>query len=303
MKVADTELEIDGRLLRIARLAADGYEFLDDPEPLLSGLRKSRGRPDLFTFMQGLVDPSPRFKYHMEWDNFAAIPISTFENWWNQELGFKGRNKAKQGEKKGVVVKEVPFDDTLVKGIWEVYNECPVRQGRRFTHYGKDIATVHKQEATFLDVSIFIGAYLDSSLVGFIKLVHDRNRTQAGLMNIVAMIRHRDKSVTNALVAQAVKSCAERQIPYLVYSSFAYGRKEKDSVTDFKERNGFKRIDVPRYYVPLTKLGRITLRFGLHRNAAHCIPESIARKLRNFRSAFLPYLYVSNLHPRSEEGR
>jgi len=54
----------------------------------------------------------------------------------------------------------VPFDETLVRGIWEVYNESPVRQGKPNTHYGKDIETVYKEEATFLDHSIFIGAFL-----------------------------------------------------------------------------------------------------------------------------------------------
>src|SRR2546422_4926917 len=30
-----------------------------------------------------------------------------------------------------------PFGDALVQGIWEVYNESPVRQGKRNVHYGE----------------------------------------------------------------------------------------------------------------------------------------------------------------------
>ena len=124
----------------------------------------------------------------MEMDNFAAIPISTFENWWTKQIGFKARNKAKQAEKKGVVLREVPFSDGLIHGIWKIYNECPIRQGRRFSHYGKDLQRVHQDEATYLDKSVFIGAFLGDELIGLIKMVWDESRTQAGLMNIVSLI-------------------------------------------------------------------------------------------------------------------
>ena len=51
----------------------------------------------------------------------------------------------------------------------------------------------------------------------------DKTGSQAGLMHIVcAMVSQRDKAPTNALVVQAVRSCTERKIPYLVYSNFAY---------------------------------------------------------------------------------
>lgn len=105
-------------------------------------------------------------------------------------------------------------------------------------------------------------------------------------MHIVAMIRHRDKAPTNALLAQAVRSCAERGIPYLVYLNFSYGKKQRDSLSDFKERNGFQRIDLPRYYVPLTCTGRIALRLGLHHRFVDYLPESVAAKLRGLRKSW-----------------
>ena len=122
--------EFNGRLFRIARLDGDKYKFLDNPEPILVGLRKSDTRVDLFTFMQKLPDSTPKYTYPMEMDNLAALPVSTFDNWWNEQIGFKARNKAKQAAKKGVVVREVAFDDALARGIWEIYNESPVRQGQ-----------------------------------------------------------------------------------------------------------------------------------------------------------------------------
>src|SRR5437773_1138904 len=63
---------------------------------------------------------------------------------------------------------------------------------------------------SFLDRSIFIGAFLGETLIGFVKLVTDLNRTHANLMNVVSMVKHRDKAPTNALIAAAVRSCAER---------------------------------------------------------------------------------------------
>ncbi len=286
MNVCGREVRVAGRVVRIARLDAEKYHFLEDPETFLDGLRKCGERVDLFTFMQKLPGSSPKFSYPMELDNFAAIPVSSFDHWWTKQVDAKTRNMVRKAEKKGVVLREVAFDDALLRGIWEIYNECPVRQGRPFTHYGKDLETVRKEEATYLDGSVFIGAFLGEQLIGFVKMVPDESGTQAGLMNIVSMVKHRDKAPTNALVAEAVRTCASRGISYLVYANFAYGKKQPDSVADFKEHNGFLRMDVPRYYVPLTLVGRLALRLGLHHNLADRVPEPVVSKLRELRNAW-----------------
>jgi hypothetical protein len=286
MKVCGKDVAIRGRVVRIASLAADGYEFLDDPEGALGELRRSGVRIDLFTFMQRLAHPKPPSRYPMEWDNVAVLPVSTFDHWWTEQIGFKARNKAKQAEKKGVAIREVDFDEPLVRGIWEIYNECPVRQGKSFAHYGKDVGRIREEAGTFLDRSIFIGAFVGDRLIGFAKLLCDETRTQAGLLHIVSMVQHRDKSTTNALVAHAVRACARRGIGYLVYSRFSDGKKEWDSLMEFKERNGFRRVDVPRYYVGLTRIGRVAFRLGLHRGLAYHVPEPVLAKLRDVRRAW-----------------
>src|SRR5579872_2185959 len=96
MKICGTDIRVRGRLLRIAQLEGDKYEFLDDPEAMLDGLRQAGARIDLFTFMQKLPQTSPKYAYPFEWDNLAVLPVSTFDHWWTQQLGFKARNKAKQ---------------------------------------------------------------------------------------------------------------------------------------------------------------------------------------------------------------
>jgi hypothetical protein len=293
VKVCDRHIKVEGRLLRLAQPHGDRYRFLDDPAAVVNALRQCGTRVDLFSFAQRLPETKPMYTYPMEWDNYAVLPISTFENWWTHQIGFKARNKAKQAEKKGVSLRETPFDEVLVKGIWEIYNECPIRQRRRFPHYGKNIETVTREEATFPESSIFIGAYYADKLIGFVKIVADETGTQAGLMNIVSMIRHRDKAPQNALVAQAVRACASRGIQFLVYSRFAYGKKQRDSLSDFKERNGFKRVDLPRYHVPLTRLGWLALRLGLHHRLTERIPESLGAKLRDLRAAWYDRRYGS----------
>lgn len=280
------EIKVSGRVIRIGRIEGDMYRFVEEPAPLIEAVKRCGTRIDLFTFLQRLPNTKPLHPYPMEWDNFAALPLTTFERWWGEQIGFKARNKAKQAGKRGVTLREAPFDDELVRGIWEIYNECPVRQGRQFWHYGKDIETVRREAATFLDCSVFIGAYFEGKLIGFVKLTYDESRTQAGLMHIISMLRHRDKAPTNALIVEAVRACTARQIPYLVYSNFSYGNKLRDTLSDFKERNGFVKIDVPRYYVPLTAAGAVAYRLGLHRRLLSYFPEPVLAKLRNFRNSW-----------------
>jgi hypothetical protein len=278
------EVRTNRKLVRIGYLDGEGYQFLDDPEAGLQVLRKSRGRIDLFTFIQKLSDPVPKYDYPMEWDNFATLPISTFDKWMKDQINFKVRNKIRKAEKNRVVVREVPFDDVLVRGIHAVYNESPIRQGRRFWHYGEDIETVRRIKSTFLERSIFIGAFFEDTMIGFVKLVANEDWTQAGLMHILSMIQYRDKAPTNALIAQAVRSCADRGVRYLWYANFSYGRKQQDSLAEFKRHNGFEKTNVPRYYVPLTTAGRIALCMGLHRGIANRIPEPFAATYRRVRS-------------------
>jgi len=71
-----------------------------------------------------------------------------------------------------------------------------------------------------------------------------------------------------------------------------YGNKEGDSLTNFKEINGFERVDLPRYYVPLTPLGKIALKFGLHHKLMDQLPKPVAARLRQFRSSW----YSRKLH-------
>jgi len=286
LHVCGREVITRGRFVKVASLDGEKYLFLDDPKPVIEGVRASGIRANLFTFLQRLPDPSPKFSYAFEMDNLAAMPVTSFDDWWNNQIRSYARNRARQAEKRGVTLRQIPFDDETVRGIWEIYNECSVRQGKAFPHYGTDLETVRKIKATFLEASIFIGAFFENKMIGFAKLVADQTGTQANLMHILSLVSHKEKAPTNALIGESVRVCAERGIKYLVYQNFAYGNKQGDGLSKFKEENGFQRFDVPRYYIPLNRWGAVALSAKLHLPLADRLPPHLATSLRNFRSAW-----------------
>ena len=294
MEVCGKDVRIRGRLLRIGYIDGDKYNVPENPEAFVAALRKCRERIDLFTFIQNLPDTSPKYCYPMEWDNLAVLRVTTFDHWWKHQIRSYPRNRARQAEKRGVVMRELPSDEALFAGICGIYNESPIRQGKPFPHYGMTIERARDYASTFLDRSIYVGAFVGDTMIGFIKLVMDESRTQACLVHILAMLQHKDKAPTNALIAEAVKACAGRNVSYLVYEHFTYGNKLGDSLSHFKEVNGFQRVDTPRYYIPLTPIGRIALRLGLHGRFVDRIPESIAGKFRELRKLWYEHRFQAS---------
>src|SRR5271157_4173793 len=113
MKVCGKEIKVSGKLVRIARLDADKYLFVDDPESVINALRASQQRIDLFTFIQRVNETLPKYPYPMEWDNFAVLPVSTFDHWWTKQVDAKTRNMVRKAEKKSVILREVSLEDSL----------------------------------------------------------------------------------------------------------------------------------------------------------------------------------------------
>ena len=116
LSVCDRNFKVEGRLVRIARLDGEPYTFLEKPEMALDGLRHSRSRIDLFTFVERLPESVPKYAYPWEWDNLAVLPISSFDTWWRTQIRNKTRNMVRLAEKKGITVREVPFDNVLYRG-------------------------------------------------------------------------------------------------------------------------------------------------------------------------------------------
>jgi hypothetical protein len=283
MTICGKEIKIDGTGVRIAHVA-EGFDSADHFEEIVSALKKSGQRIDLFTFIQRLSETTPLHNYPMEWDNFAVLPVTTYDHWFTKQIKTHTRNKIRKAEKAGLAVREVPFDDVLIRGISVINNESPVRQGRPFWHYKDDLETVRRKNGTFLSQSVFLGVFHEGVMIGYAKLVSDPTQQQAGLMQILTMLQHRDKATSNLLISEAVRSCANRSIPNLWYANFSYGKKGKDGLSDFKEQNGFRRVDIPRFYIPITLLGRIALRLSLHRGLKEHVPWSLQERMRKFRN-------------------
>jgi hypothetical protein len=255
-----------------------------DPAAFIAQMKQSALRADILSFAQKIPESTPRHNYHIEWDNWAAIPITSYNDWWEQRLPQESRKNIRRAAKRGVVVKVVAFDDELLKGIQAIYNETPVRQGRPFWHFGKDWDTVKRENATYLDRSEFIGAYLNEELIGFIKIIYvDRVAT---LIQILSKTAHQDKRPTNALLAKAVEVCEGRGMSFLLYGKYVYGRNESSPLTEFKRRNGFEEIRFPRYFVPLTAKGYLAIKSGLHLGLRNVIPAPLVNLVRNLRAGF-----------------
>jgi hypothetical protein len=277
LEVDGKKLTITGKLLRTVRIEEEWYEDIEDPGYLLKRLRDSKVRADIFTFWQRLPETKPKFDYHMEWDNVAALPIKGYDHWWKKQLNDKTRNLVRKAEKKGVIIKLAEFNDQLVQGIADIFNETPVRQGRPFWHYGKSFEIIKKEMEDRLDKSDFIGAYFQGELVGFIKLLYtDR---YAMTVEILSKIKHRDKSPTNALMAKAVELSNDKKIPYIIYSKWVDG-----PLGDFKKHNGFIRIELPRYYVPLNFKGEMAIKLGVHHGMKGLLPKKLRNRLIAIRS-------------------
>jgi hypothetical protein len=173
-------------------------------------------------------------------------------------------------------VREASYDDAFIQGMTNIFNETPMRQGRKFWHYGKDFETVKRQFSRFLFREDLVGAYYENELVGFVMLA---NAGKYGVVGqIISKIEHRDKAINNALIAETIKKCETRGLPYLVYAYW-----NENSLSDFKRHCGFEHIKMPRYFVPLTLKGTLALKLGIHRNWKEAVPRQIKDPLKKLR--------------------
>jgi hypothetical protein len=284
VKIYGRTLVVSGKWIRMAQVkdeeVVEGVS-VEDPKSFIRKLRESKLKADVFTFAQRPPQIASKYDYHLEWDNWAALSTTSFKDWWENRLPQESRKNVRRAAKRGVTVRVVPFDDELVRGIHRIYNETPVRQGRRFWHFGKDLETVRRGLSTYLDRSTFIGAYWRQELIGFLKMV--RVNRIATLFHILSMNAHYDKRPMNALIAKAVEFCEQDDISHFVYGRFIYGNKQQSSLVEFKRRNGFEQINFPRYYVPLTVKGEAFVRLKLYRGFGGVLPEPILQTLLSCR--------------------
>jgi hypothetical protein len=288
LELLGVKIVVQGTFLKRAEIFDEYWlerDRLPPVEAVLSELHVSAHRPDLFSFTQRVPDVDPLHDYQHSFENYAVLPLSTFERWLNEQIPTTTRRNVRASEKRGVSVQVCDFDDDYVAGISSIYNESPVRAGRRFWHYGKPLERVRQENGTYSTRSTFLAAYLRGVMVGYMKIVWDRHT--AAIMQILSKIETRDARPNNALMAEAVRQACARRKSYLIYERFDYGNKVGDPLTRFKQANGFVRMDVPSYCVPLTSKGRLAMTLDLHRSLKDRLPESVAACLRAVRTKWV----------------
>ena len=243
LQINNKRLIVEGKTIKTAHLEQEWYDDIGEPEEIVEGLKKNAVKADIFTFWQCLPEieapqliVTPRYKYSMEWDDVAVLPIKNYDDWWSKQINSSTRGKVRKASKQGVIVREAEFSEDFVRGMVEIFNESPIRQGRPFWHYGKDLETVKREFSRYLFREELFGAYYNNELIGFIMLAHGVNFVYLG--QIISKMKHRDKAPNNVLIAKAVEICDRKRIPYLVYASWD-SHWNAGSLTDFKRYNGF----------------------------------------------------------------
>src|SRR5258708_10966575 len=277
LEVGGNTIVVTGRWIRTASIAAEEflYQGLEDPELCVKKLKEHRSiwsRIDVFTFMQKLTETLPKYPYAMERQSIAAVCTRSYQTWW-EELPQETRKNVRRSQKRGVVVMVEQLNDQLVRVIMGVNNESAVRQKKKFVHYGRTFEQVKHDQSTFLGRSDFICAYLGAELIGFLKLVYSGEI--ASIVQMLPKASHADNRPANALLAKAVEVCHSKGASYLTYGNFNYGNKGDCSLREFKIRNGFEEILIPRFLVPLTRWGTLCLKLKLHQGLLGILPPSI----------------------------
>jgi len=271
-------LEVDKELetLRIrkkafVKIANDIKEYERNIIPTDAFIEKLGERGiDIFTFLEKTwCCPIPNLPstWAKTEHNVALLEIKDYQAWWNN-VGKKTRNMVRRAEKSGIKVTVVQPSEKFAEGIWKIYNETPIRQERAFPHYGRSLETVTGNMFAAQN-STFIGAFLQDELVGFIQIIYGDNI--AIISQILSMQKHWDKAVNNALLAKAVEVCASNGRRWLMYGRIG----NHPSLDRFKGSNGFVRFPITRYYVPITRKGRLAVRLGLHREFKDALPQSV----------------------------
>jgi hypothetical protein len=277
LQVNGKTIVVRGNRLKIASVHDEAWleTELEDPQLCVKLLKEQKSaelKADIFTFTQKLPAIEPKYSYPLEWESVAAIPLTTFKAWW-EGLPQESRKNVRRAEKRGVTIQVRGLDDDVIRGIMEVNDDSQVRQGRRFTHFGKTFEQVKRDHSGFLDRSDFICAYLGDEFIGFLKIVYRGDI--ASMLQLLAKSSHYDQRPTNAMIAKAVELCEAKKMSYVTYGQFTYGKKKDSSVVEFKVRNGFQEKLVPKFYIPLTKWGALCLKMKFHRGLLGILPHNV----------------------------
>lgn len=257
------------------KIAKDNAEYLKNVSPseeLFQRLR--RMGVDIFTFLERewcFKIPNPKEDWAKTEDNIAIIQIPSSYQEWLKVIDKKTRNMIRKAEKSGIRTEIASPDEKLAVGVWKIYNETPIRQERGFPHYGMPLEIVRK--TVFQPNCTHIAAYLQEEFVGFVQLVHGEEITI--ISQILSLQKDRDKAVNNALVAKVMEFCATNNFKWVMYGRMG----NHPTLDNFKKSNAFTKLQLTRYYIPLTRKGKLAIKLGLNKELKDSLPPEVKQLL------------------------
>lgn len=277
LDVNGKKLVVKGKWLKTATVRSEEMmvKELENPEVYVEKLKHEKKRAlkaDIFTFTQKIPNTQPKYPYPVERESIAAVRLVSFKAWW-EGLPQETRKNVRRAQKRGLQVRITEFDDDLIEGIRGVNDDTPMRQGMANAYYGKSFAETKQRYSEFIGRCDFVCAYFGEELVGFLHLIYRGDL--ASILNLTTKPSHSDKRPANALMAKAAEICEAKGISYVTYGRYNYGNKHDSPLREFKIRNGFEEILVPRFYVPLSAWGAFCLKTKLHRGLVGILPHSM----------------------------
>src|SRR5258705_11241749 len=132
LRAGDNLVIVKGSTLRVAEVFDEYWveaKQLPDPGDVIALCRRGAPRADLFTFAQRVPDTEPRHAFHHEWDNIAAIPLTTYDHWLAKQVTSATRRDSRSGQHPRGVIRAFEYDQAYVRGLIAIYNESPIPQG------------------------------------------------------------------------------------------------------------------------------------------------------------------------------
>lgn len=251
-------------------------EHIYDIEPhkeLLNAL--TRKGVDLFTFIERSflgASKGNELGLFSNLETIGLLRMKCFDEWF-KSITHRARQLTRKGQRMGLKVGVVDINEDFLRSAFRIYNETPIRQGRKYSGFGLSMTDL-RTKFSKMDDSEVIGAYFNNELVGLMWVGYgDRVATVNSFLSLISC---RDKYYPNyALLAETVKRSCEKGYKFLTYGNMGYN----PGLDFFKKTNGFKIFAAPRYYVPLSAKGQLAIKLKLFQPVEHSFSPTLTRAL------------------------
>jgi hypothetical protein len=229
---------------------------------------------DLFTFIQrNFLDRRRTVEKNFFTDSepVGLLNIGSYDRWF-KSITHNARWQTKKGIRFGLKAKVVDINEAFIRGAFKIYNETPIRQGRKYSGYGLTLVDVRRKFFNMKSSEV-IGVYYDEELIGLIWISYgDR---VAAVNSFLSLLTYRNKYPNDVLLAETVRRCQEKGYNYLTYWNMGFN----PGLDFFKRSHGFIAFNVPRYFVPLSSKGELAIKLNVYRPFEHSLPMSVVRSL------------------------